>query len=54
MLLAHLCRVEAQVVGDLVHLDLLSPARLRSPMPALGTAWRFVGEDTNGFKSVVR
>src|SRR5262249_31356293 len=41
VLLAHLCRVEAQVVGNLVHLDLLSPTWLRSSMPALRTARRF-------------
>src|SRR5262249_31402896 len=54
VLLAHLCRVDPQVIGDLVQLDLLSPTRLRSPMAALRAARRLVGENSNGFKSVMR
>src|SRR5262249_28270645 len=37
VLFAHLCRVQSQVVGDLIQLDLLGPAWLRSPMAALRT-----------------
>src|SRR4029453_12513483 len=35
-------------------LDLLCPTWLRSPVAAFRTAGRLVGEDSNGFKSVVR
>src|SRR5207249_7121079 len=54
VLFAHLCRIESQVVGDPVHLDLLRPAGLRSSMTALRPAGRLIGEDSNGLKSVIR
>ena len=54
MLLAHLRRIESQLIGDLVHLDFLGPTRLRSAVTPLRTARRLIGEDSNGLKPVVR
>ena len=54
MLFAHLRRVEPQVLRDPVHLDFLGPARLRSSVAAFRAAGSLVGEDSHGFKSIVR
>src|SRR5437016_394157 len=54
MMFAHFCRIESQLIGDLVHLDFLSPSGLGSAMPALGTAGCLVGKDSNGFETIVR
>ena len=51
---AQLGGVHAELLGDLVELDLLAEARLRRAVAALGSARRLVGEDARRFEAVAR
>src|SRR2546425_9729608 len=54
MRFAHLCRIQTQLFGDLVKVNFECVTRLRRAMPALGPAWRFVGEGAQTLEFVTR
>src|SRR4029077_7006909 len=47
-------RIEIELLGDLVELDLLAEAALRRPVPALRPARRLVREDAAALKMIRR
>src|SRR5579875_121458 len=46
--------VDAEIVGDLVHMNLDGVARLRGAVAAFGAAGRLVGKETHTLKFVAR
>ena len=54
MIATYLHRIEFELLGDLVNLDLESETGLWRSMSSLWTTWRFVCEDSDALKLITR